>query len=509
MKLARTKNTYRNTAWGLIYRITTLLGPFAIKTIIIRRLGIEYNGLSSLFTSILTVLNLANLGFSSSLVFMMYKAVVEDDMDSFCALLSYFRKVYKYVGIVILTLGMALMPFLPHLVRGSYPADINLYLLFIIYLAETVLGYLMFAYNEAVFSAYQRNDIILKISTVRFAVQYILQCAVLLIFANYYLYAVLLPIMVIPNNIALYKVARREFPEITCRGTLDEGVKKSIHHRVITLFGHKVGSAVLVSVDSILISAFLNLVTLSIYSNYYYIITAVNAIIEIVTNGSIAGIGNKLMTDSKEENYRTFMMMNYGWVALVGGSAACMVGMYQPFIKIWAGSEYLLSNPLMLLIVFYFYSWMFRIMLLTYRDAAGLWTRDWLKPYVGMVVNLAGSIVMVLITKSIVGVLIPTIFVFFFIYFPWETWAVFKFQFLRSSLQYVVRIITMTVIVIIACGATYLLCNAVSPQYDVGSLILRFIISVLTFGTIWLLSTWKLKERADLFQVLKRILIRN
>ena len=507
MKLARTKNTYRNTAWGLIYRITTLLGPFAIKTIIIRRLGIEYNGLSSLFTSILTVLNLANLGFSSSLVFMMYKAVVEDDMDSFCALLYYFRKVYKYVGIVILGLGLALMPFLPHLVRGSYPADINLYLLFIIYLAETVLGYLMFAYNEAVFSAYQRNDIILKISTVRFIIQYLLQCAVLLIFANYYLYAILLPVMVIPNNIALYKVARREFPEITCRGTLDARVKKDVYHRVLTLFGHKVGSAVLVSIDSILISAFLNLVTLSIYSNYYYIITAVNAIIEIVTNGSIAGIGNKLLTDSKEDNYRTFMMMNYGWVTLVGGSASCMVGMYQPFIKIWAGPEYILSNPLMILIVFYFYSWMFRIMLLTYRDAAGLWTKDWLKPYVGMVVNLVGSIVMVISTKSIIGVLIPTIFVFFFIYFPWETWALFRFQFFLSAKEYVFRITSLTILAVLACGINYMLCNAISPRYTFGSLFVRFALSVLTFGIIWLLCTWKLRERHDLFLVLKRVLI--
>ena len=505
MKLARTKNTYRNTAWGLIYRITTLLGPFAIKTIIIRRLGIEYNGLSSLFTSILTVLNLANLGFSSSLVFMMYRAVLDDDMDSFCALLNYFRKVYKYVGIVILTLGLALMPFLPHLVRGSYPADINLYLLFIIYLAETVLGYLMFAYNEAVFSAYQRNDLILKISTVRFIVQYVLQCAVLLIFANYYLYAVLLPIMVIPNNIALYKVARTEFPEITCRGDLDEGVKKSIYHRVITLFGHKVGSAVLVSIDSILISAFLNLVTLSIYSNYYYIITAVNAIIEIVTNGSIAGIGNKLMTDSREENYRTFMMMNYGWVALVGGSAACMVGMYQPFIKIWAGPEYLLSNPLMLLIVFYFYSWMFRIMLLTYRDAAGLWTRDWLKPYVGMVVNLAGSIIMVLITKSIVGVLIPTIFVFFFIYFPWETWAVFKFQFMRRPGEYLRKIFGWTVLALGICAVVFFLCSRVSPEYNLISLIIRFFLSAATFILLWLVATARSEEWKMLFIKLKSI----
>ena len=170
-KLSRAKNTMRNTLWGAIYRVATLIGPFAIKTIIIKELGQEYNGLSTLFTSVLTVLNLANLGFNSSLVFTMYKAIAEDDKPALCAMLKFYRKVYRIVGLVILGMGLAVMPFLPWLVKNECPPDVNLYVLFAIYLSESVLDYLMFAYNNATFTAFQRNDVTLKISTVRYVVK--------------------------------------------------------------------------------------------------------------------------------------------------------------------------------------------------------------------------------------------------------------------------------------------------------------------------------------------------
>lgn len=509
MKFSRTKNIFRNTFWGIIYRTVTLLGPFLVKTLIIYKLGDEYNGLSSLFTSILTVLNLSNLGFSSSLVYMMYKAVAEDDTDTLCALLNFFRKAYKYVGLAILTMGIAIMPILPKLISGSYPADINLYILFAIYLLETSLGYLMFAYNTALFSAYQREDTIHKINTIRYFFQYTLQCLSLVIFANYYAYIVILPLMVIPNNIAIYIVAKKQYPKIKCKGKISTEDAKSLKKRVITLFGHKIGSTVLVSIDSMIISSFLGLITLSNYSNYYYILVAVNGIIEIFTNGSIASIGNKLITDTKESNYRTFMTMSYTWITIVGFSAAYMLTLYQPFIAIWVGSERLLSDGIMALIVIYFYSWMFRIMQLTYRDAAGLWTKDWLKPYVGMIINLIGSILMVKLTNSIVGVLIPTTFVFFAIYFPWEAKTIFKYEFNKSPNQYYKRIIIQTCIVLIGAGASYLACIFIYPSHNLLALPVRLFITTIIFGIIWWICTRNSEEYKGFTSLLSGILQRK
>lgn len=494
----------RNTFWGVIYRIITLLGPFAIKTIIIKKMGLEYSGLNNLFTSVLTVLNLANLGFSNALVYTMYRAVAEEDNDALCAMLNFYRRAYRIVGLVILGMGLIVMPFLPHLVNGECPPGINLYVLFAIYLAETSFDYLMFGYNVAIFSAYQRGDITMKISTVRYIVQYAVQAAALLLFANYYIYAVILPLMVIPNNIANYIAARKCYPEITCRGSLAPREKKEVYKRVSALFSHKVGSVAMLSIDSVIISAMLGLTPLSLYGNYYYILSAVNSLVEILTEGSMAGIGNKLITDTEEDNYRLFHTLTYGWLALVGGAAACMLCFYQPFIgAIWLGEEYLLSNGLMMLIVFYFYSRMSRLMLQTYHDAAGLWPVDWLKPYIGTLINITGSILMVKYTGSIAGVLVPTMFVYLFVFTPWEAQIVMRTQFHKNAGAYFRKSTRYVLLAAADSLLCYGLCMLLVPENTVVSLMIRGVIVAVLYPSVWLGVTCKTLEFRGLFHIIR------
>ena len=505
MKLARTRNTVRNTSWGIVYRLITLIGPFVVRTLIVNELGLEYSGLSSLFTSILTVLNLTNLGFSSSIVFNMYKAIADDDIEAQCAMINYYKRVYKIVGVVILIFGIITMPFLPHFVEGDVPSDINLYSLFAIYLFETVLDYFLFAYTTAIFNAYQRNDVLLKISCVRYLAQYLLQAIAIIVTHNYYIYIIILPLMVIPNNIANYYYSRKYYPEIKSEGTISESTRKDILLRVGTLFGHKVGSTALVGIDSILISSFLGLATMGLYGNYYYILTAVNALIEIVTNGLISGIGNKLLLDDKESNFGLFNALTYGWVFLVGWAANSLYNLYQPFIAgIWYSKDYLLPSSIVVVIVIYFYTWMFRIMQLTYRDAAGLWTKDWLKPYVGMVLNVVFSIVLLIKMRNVAAALIPTIFVFIFIYTPWESWTLFKYLFDGSIHRYHFDLLKYTLLNVLAVLLSNYLCYLISPDLTAISFLLRFIILTIIQYSLWCLLTFKTKEFHYLLNYINR-----
>ncbi|MBR6572919.1 MAG: oligosaccharide flippase family protein [Clostridia bacterium] len=508
--MARTKNAFRNTLWGAVYRFIALIGPFIIKTIIIKKIGMEYSGLNTLFNSILTVLNLANLGFSSSLVYTMYDAVAREDNEAICAMLNFFRKIYRIIGIVILSMGVVVMPFLPRLVGSECPPGANLYIMFALYLSATVMDYLLFGYINAIFSAYQREDTRLKIMTVRYIVQYALQIAILAIFENYYAYLVTLPLMVIPNSIANYYAAKKEYPQIICKGTPSEEIKKNVYHRVKTLFGHKVGNTLMVNIDSILISAFLGLSVQSLYSNYYYIITAVNGVVEILTNGCLAGIGNKLIVDSEEDNHKLFLNLTYGWVALIGMCAACLLCLFQPFVGgIWIGPEGLLNESFLIFITLFFYTWMFRIMQLTYRDAAGLWTKDWLKPYVSMALKLVLSIILVKITNDIIGVLIPTILIMIFVYFPWEALILYKNAFHRSWNVYLKRIILYTIINAIGCAACYLICVSVSPANTLLSFFIRLAIICVLFPALWLITTHRTNEFAFLKERLLSIFNRR
>ena len=492
--MSRTKNVLRNSAWGIIYRLVTMIGPFVIKTIIIHELGIQYNGINGLFTSILTVLNLTNLGFASSLVYMMYKAVAEDDKESLGAYLNYFKKIYRIIGSIILLMGLALLPFLNVFVKGETPSDLNLHILFVIFLLEVVFDYILFSYNTSLFTAYQREDITLKIQTIRYIIQYTIQALVLAVFKNYYLYAIFLPIMVILNSIGYHIKARKEYPDIVCEGSLSERVKKQIYQKSFALFGHHLGSTFLVSVDNIIISAYLGLNFVSIYSNYNYVQTAVNGLIQVFTGGSLSAIGNKLITDTKESNYKFFLIMHYVWLGLVGISAAFMLNLFQPFIVFWAGEQYLLTNLEMYFVVIYFYAWVFRIMTLTYRNAAGLWTIDWLKPYIGMFINVVGSIWMIQVTQSIIGVLVPTIFVFFFIYFPWEAYAVIKHKFNMNRKEFYKKIIYLIFVTLIGSLVSYYISINISPLNNLKSFIIRFLVVLIVFPIIWVGFTFNMDE---------------
>ena len=505
MKLARTQNAFRNAAWGGIYRIVALIGPFVIKTIIIKKIGMEYSGLNTLFNSILTMLNLANLGFSSSLVYTMYEAVAKEDNEAICAMLNFFRKIYRIIGLVILGGGLLVMPFLPALVGSEAPPDANLYAMFALYLAATVLDYLLFGYVNAIFSAYQREDTRLKIMTVRYIVQYLLQIVILAVFENYYAYLVTLPLMVIPNSLANYYAAKKQYPQIHCAGSPSDEIKRGVYHRVKTLFGHKVGNTLMVNVDSLLISALLGLSIQSLYSNYYYILTAVNGVVEIITGGCLAGIGNKLIVDSEEENHKLFLSLSYGWVALIGMCAACLLCLYQPFIGgIWIGPHGLLDERFVVFMALFFYTWMFRIMQLTYRDAAGLWTKDWLKPYVSMVLKLVLSVVMVKVTQDLIGVLIPTILIMVLVYFPWEARVLYQNLFHRSWLGYIKRMGVYTCINLVGAAACWFLCLQLAPSNSLVTFVVRLAVIGAVFPLIWLITTHRTDEFNAMLDIARR-----
>ena len=150
MRLERSKNSITNLKWGLIYRFSGILIPFVCKAAIIRIFGINYLGLNSLFASIISTLNLAELGFSSAVVFFMYKEIAEDNSNRICALLNYFRRVYRIIGTVILVIGLALIPFLRYLIKKDIPADINIYVIYLLTLSATVLSYYLFAYKNSI-----------------------------------------------------------------------------------------------------------------------------------------------------------------------------------------------------------------------------------------------------------------------------------------------------------------------------------------------------------------------
>ena len=185
MKIERKKNAGRNMLFGAVLKIYQIAVPFFMRTAMIYFMGVQYLGLNSLFTSILQVLNLAELGVGSAMVYSMYKPIAEDDETTICALLKLYKIYYYWIGFIIGSIGLVLTPFIPKLIKCDLPADLNVYLLYWMNLAVTVLSYWLFAYKNSLLQAHQRTDIQSKVALITNTIQYGLQILVLVFLKDY------------------------------------------------------------------------------------------------------------------------------------------------------------------------------------------------------------------------------------------------------------------------------------------------------------------------------------
>ena len=474
MTIERRRRTIVNISMGIIYRLVSIIFPFLIRTIIIKTMGDAYAGLSNLFTSILSTLSVAELGFSNAVIFSMYKPIIENSSEKICALLNYYKILYQKIGIIIFCIGALIIPILPHMIKGEYPNDLNLYVLYIMYLFNLVFGYFFYAYKTSLFLAHQRNDVMSLISTIANLVQYTLQLIVLLVMKNYYIFILIYVIMVIPLNISYQIISKKMYPEYYAIGRIDGCSRKTIKGQVLALFGHKVGATVLISIDSVLISSFLGLTELAKYGNYYYVINSIIAFTIIFSQSMLAGIGNKIISDSKQELSILFDELTFAWIWLVGWCSICMGCLFKQFMELWFGKGYSYGIVQTTFIVLFYFSWQFRTMGLTFKDAAGLWKKDWFKPYVGMVLKIALSVVLLKKSSYMSAVLIPTILVMFFLYFPIETKVLYENVFFSKSTKYVFNMLKY----VLVFAGIMILCYSICELVDNGS-VLSFIFKIL------------------------------
>ena len=493
MKLERTKNSKRNLLTGIINKILTILLPFIVRTVVIYKLGSEYLGLNSLFTSILQVLSLSELGFSSAVVYSMYKPIAEQDDETICALLAFYRKVYKIVGIIILGVGVCLLPFLPNLIEGTYPAEVNLYVAYLVYLINTALSYLMFAYKSSILTAYQRVDVTNNVLTITTSARDILQIIVLFAFANYYIYVVLIPIFTLANNILNLIMVNRMYPQYKCKGKLSREMLQSIKKKVAGLMLHKVCSTSRNSFDSIFISAFIGLTATAIYANYYYILNALTGVFTVILTSVLAGAGNSVAIETREKNYNDMNKINFLYMWLAGWCTCCMLCLYQPFMKIWVGDELMLPFSSVILFCLYFYVLKMGDVRGLYADASGIWWEQRYRSIAETVANIVLNFTLVQIF-GINGIIVATLISLFIINFGMGSQLLFKCYFRNGKLmEYFLYHGKYFLITAMACGVTYAVCSLIGLS-GIPGLIIKMVICCVIPNVVYLICYFKTKQ---------------
>lgn len=454
MKIEKSKNASRNIIFGVLLKVYQILVPFLMRTIMMYAIGVQYLGLNSLFTSILQVLNLAELGVGSAMVFSMYKPIACNDETTICALMKLYRLYYRVIGGVILVVGMLLVPFLPRLIAEDVPANINIFYLYILNLLATVLTYWLFAYRNSILQAYQRQDLVSKVTLCTDTVKYLLQIMALVIFKNYYFYVVSVLITQILNNVATAIISRKAFLQYRPTGALPKQMIREINGKIRDLFTSKLGYTIVSSADTIVISAFLGLTILAKYQNYYFILSSIIGFVAIVYSSITAGVGNSMLTKSLEQNYKEFEVFTLlvSWVS--GICISCFLALYQPFMMVWMGKDMLLDFSMVIMFCIYFWVYEIVMMISVYKDAGGIWHEDRYRPLISGIVNLILNVILVKFI-GLYGVVLSTILSVLFISAPWIIKNVFKLIFKSSPKKYVLKLCWNTLWIFISASVSF------------------------------------------------------
>ena len=500
---SRTKNTVRNIVTGLVNQAVSIVLPFVNRTIILWSLGAEFTGLSGLFSSILSVLGLAELGFNTAIVYSLYKPMSEHDEKKVCEIVSVFRRVYAIIGTVVFGLGMAIMPFLKYLIHGSYPSEINLYLVYFLYLINSVISYYMFAYKECLLIADQRQDMAQNVRTIINIVRYAVQFIVLILFHSFYYYLIVAIIGTIATNLGIQCITVKKYPYFR-RVKQKQHIPEELVTQVKGLMVNKICDTFRNSFDSLIISSFIGLTATTIYGNYYYIYSAVYGIMLTICNAMSASVGNSIIEKTERQNYEDLLTFSALFAVIMGICTALLATLYQPFMKLWAGEKLLLPTSDMLLFCVYFYAINMNNIRNQYISGTGIWWKLKASYIVEAAANLLLNIVLGK-CLGITGVLLATIITIFLFNYLQRNAILFKDYFKNSSyMKYLLEEFYFAIFAVFAVGASYAACEYIKLS-SIGGFVLKGGISLFISGVILIIGLLLSKRRHAAIGFLKQI----
>lgn len=517
MTFRRTINVKRNILFGLAQVIISQLLPFIVRTAIIYRLGVEYLGLNSLFSSILSVLSLMELGFGTAVVYSLYKPIVAGDTELICAYLAYYRKVYRYIGFVVLIVGISIMPFLRALVRDPVlPGELNLYYCYVAYLSNAVISYLMYGYMTAIPLSFQRRDVLSCINISVTIIKCVVQVLILLVSKNYYYFLITIPVSTIIQNLFTAQIIKRMYPSICCKGEITFEQKRDLNRKVYGILINKLTSVSRNSIDSLCISALIGLALTGIYSNYYFIVTALLSFSGVVCNSMMASVGNSIVTETVDKNYSDMRLFDFIYMAIVGWATGCMFCLYQPFMFIWMGKKMMLDIPAVVGLCAYFYILKAGDIRWVYHEGAGLW---WECRYIMIGETIANVLLNIFLCKvlGVAGIILATVVSVFFTNCILCPKLIFKEYFKNGKLQeYWMDHFWYMITMVLTAGGNWVICKYLFPMSLVfereiancvlclvGRLIICSVLALITFWTIWHKSDRYLKAVSWLNRIMR------
>lgn len=449
MTNSRTKNSALTLATGGIRQILTLIFAFASRTVFIYTLGAEYLGLNGLFSNILSILALSELGIGGAIAFYLYKPLVDKNIERIKVLMKFYRRCYNYVGLSILIFGCTLMPFLHLLINLEQQLPENIYLIYFLFLLQNAGTYFFFAYKQTLVAANQELYKIEKLNILFTFVNCLTDVVILLIFRDFIVYLVVKLLLVIIKNVVISNKIDREYPYLkeSCDGKLS---REEIHKFLKDLYSlsiFRLGSTLFNTLSNLIISIMIGTVVVGYYSNYFMITSQVSVIYFLLITSLTAGVGNVIAKETKEKQIAVFHKLSLLTFFAYSFCSICLFQLINSFVNLWLGgvnSDYVLTQSVVFFVCLNFYIDTSCQLEFAFRNANGYFKTGRYLQVIGGVVNICLAIPLCkmfgltgLFAAQVIAKVFTTYFPFLFNVekqmFGFSKWYVFKQWFYKFS----------------------------------------------------------------------------
>lgn len=501
---SRTENSIINSAMSIVTQVLTVVLNFAVKTVFIKMLSDEYLGVNGLFTNIITMLSLADLGIGIAIPYSLYKPLANKDEHKINVLMNFYKKVYTIIGIAVLLIGLSLTPFLGLIIKDIPKNVPHLSLIYILFVIHSASSY-FFVYKKFLIDSDQKGYITSRIIFTFSTLLSIIQIILLVTTKNYILFLLSSIILVIIQNIYISSKANKLYPFI--KNKTDEKLEKEdmegIKKNVSSLFIYKVGTVIMNGTDNIIISKFIGLIIVGFYSNYVLIINSITTVLNQIFNAITSSIGNLVVTTNKKRSKEVYDNLNFANFWLYALFGVCIIVLINPFINVWIGKKYVMGFSIVFLLVLNFYVLGMQSVTNSFRNAYGLFWIAKYRPIIMVIINIVISVVLVQFI-GIEGVLIGTL-ISRLVTTAWlDPYIVHKYGFEISPKSYYIDYLKYLVIFI----AISIILNYFVSMIAINNifiLILIAILVVISVNVILVLLFFKTSEFNYFYDKIKKI----
>lgn len=505
MAESRVKNSFKNIVVNNIYQFLNIILSFIIRTIFIKTLGENYLGLNGLFTNILSVLSLAELGVGTAMVYSMYKPISENNEEKLSELIGYYKILYRRIAIAILILGLIVLPLLPYIV--NLDSDVgNIQLYYVLYLLNSVFSYLLL-YKSSIITASQKEYLIKKYEIAFLIIKIALQIVILIVLKNYLLYLIVQIVTTILTNVLKSRKAEKLYSFIKQKKELPKKDKKEIWGNIKSLLYYQIGNVLLNNTDNILISTMLGTVLVGYYSNYSTIITSVSTFTALIFTSIQSSLGNFNVKSNSEEKYGIYKILTFLSFVIYSFCAISMLILFQDFITLWIGEKYLLDTSVLLVIVLNYYITGILYPNWCYRYTTDLFNKAKYIMIICAILNIVLSIILGL-AYGIFGILIATGISRLCTTFWYEPYIMYKNIFEKKVRYYFLRQAKYALIFVIVGVIIAAICNFISIENLLVKIILKELICIVIIVSIYWIIFRKTAEykflKEKILYILKR-----